>query len=149
MWLLAHCNKYNVPERIISWLLMNTLFSGFICSSDLKLRQSVEESRGQENDQPSGTCRYSNGLHEAPEQQQQQQHKPSLEETVDMLLKRLREKRQALGLPDNMKVRPSVATCCLHRRRVYRPEKHKMINLYITLIIWNKKYPGDHTDVIL
>lgn len=89
----------------------------------------MEESRGQENDEPTSTCRYANGLHEAPEQQQ---HKPSLEETVDMLLKRLREKRQALGLPDNMKVRPSVAAFCSH---VHRPEQDKIINLNVTLII--------------
>lgn len=94
----------------------------------------MEESRGQENDQPTGTCRYSNGQHEAPEQQQQQ-HKPSLEETVDMLLKRLREKRQALGLPDNMKVRPSVATFYLHSRRDLRAEEQKMINLYVTFTV--------------
>ena len=75
----------------------------------------MEESRGQENGEPTDVCRYSNGLQEATEQQ----HKPSLEETVDLLLKRLREKRQTLGLPDNMKVRPSVApfcSCCCNRR---------------------------------
>ena len=32
------------------------------------------------------------------------EHKPSLEETVESLFRRLREKRQTLGLPDNMKV---------------------------------------------
>uniref|UniRef100_A0A3Q2TMJ9 FAM13A-like domain-containing protein n=1 Tax=Fundulus heteroclitus TaxID=8078 RepID=A0A3Q2TMJ9_FUNHE len=31
-------------------------------------------------------------------------HKPSLEETVESLFRRLREKRQSLGLPDNIKV---------------------------------------------
>ncbi|KTF82140.1 hypothetical protein cypCar_00021246, partial [Cyprinus carpio] len=65
----------------------------------LKLRQSFEESGTHENNQYTDICRYSNGQQETPEQQ----HKPSLEETVGALLKRLREKRQALGLPDNMK----------------------------------------------
>ncbi|XP_017338103.2 protein FAM13C [Ictalurus punctatus] len=95
----SHNDKTANPEI---FQLMSELAKSRKQLKDLKLRQSVEESRGQENDQPTGTCRYSNGQHEAPEQQQQQ-HKPSLEETVDMLLKRLREKRQALGLPDNMK----------------------------------------------
>ncbi|XP_060794889.1 protein FAM13C [Neoarius graeffei] len=96
----SHNDKSANPEI---FKLMSELAKSRKQLKDLKLRQSVEESRGQENDQPTGMRRYSNGQHEAPEQQQQQQHKPSLEETVDLLLKRLREKRQALGLPDNMK----------------------------------------------
>ncbi|TSK14551.1 Protein FAM13C [Bagarius yarrelli] len=98
----SHNDKSANPEI---FKLMSELAKSRKQLKDLKLRQSVEESRGQENDQPAAVCRYSNSLHEAPEQQQQQQqqHKPSLEETVDILLKRLREKRQALGLPDNMK----------------------------------------------
>ncbi|XP_023256800.1 protein FAM13A-like, partial [Seriola lalandi dorsalis] len=36
-------------------------------------------------------------------QQGASEHRPTLEETVDSLFRRLREKRQALGLPDNMK----------------------------------------------
>ncbi|KAM9462164.1 protein FAM13C [Clarias gariepinus] len=93
----SHNDKSANPEI---FKLMSELAKSRKQLKELKLRQSVEESRGQENDEPTSTCRYANGLHEAPEQQQ---HKPSLEETVDMLLKRLREKRQALGLPDNMK----------------------------------------------
>lgn len=44
------------------------------------------------------SCRYISG------QQGASEHKPTLEETVESLFRRLREKRQALGLPDNMKV---------------------------------------------
>lgn len=44
------------------------------------------------------TCRYGNGQQGATE------HNPTLEETVESLFKRLREKRQNLGLPENMKV---------------------------------------------
>ena len=44
------------------------------------------------------SCRYIAGQQGAPE------HKPTLEETVESLFRRLREKRQALGLPDNTKV---------------------------------------------
>ncbi|XP_071397011.1 protein FAM13A-like, partial [Centroberyx affinis] len=66
-------------------------------SAELKLRQSVFESKepdGQENNE---ICRLGSGQQGAAE------HKPSLEETVESLFRRLREKRQALGLPDNMK----------------------------------------------
>ncbi|XP_036428112.1 protein FAM13C [Colossoma macropomum] len=93
----SHNDKSANPEM---FKLMTELARSRKQLKDLKLRQSVEESRGQENGDPTDVCRYSNGLQEATELQQ---HKPSLEETVDLLLKRLREKRQALGLPDNMK----------------------------------------------
>lgn len=44
------------------------------------------------------SCRLSSGQQGATE------HKPTLEETVESLFRRLREKRRALGLPDNTKV---------------------------------------------
>lgn len=44
------------------------------------------------------SCRHGSGQQGAAE------YKPTLEETVESLFRRLREKRQALGLPDNMKV---------------------------------------------
>uniref|UniRef100_A0A3Q4B431 FAM13A-like domain-containing protein n=1 Tax=Mola mola TaxID=94237 RepID=A0A3Q4B431_MOLML len=44
------------------------------------------------------SCRYSSGQRAAPE------HRPTLEETVESLFRRLKEKRRALGLPDDMKV---------------------------------------------
>ncbi|KAI4894821.1 hypothetical protein NFI96_016838 [Prochilodus magdalenae] len=92
----SHNDKSANPEM---FRLMSELARSRKQLKELKLRQSVEESRGQENGEPTDVCRYSSGLQEATEQQ----HKPSLEETVDLLLKRLREKRQTLGLPDNMK----------------------------------------------
>uniref|UniRef100_A0AAR2K9B6 FAM13A-like domain-containing protein n=1 Tax=Pygocentrus nattereri TaxID=42514 RepID=A0AAR2K9B6_PYGNA len=93
----SHNDKSANPEM---FKLMTELARSRKQLKDLKLRQSVEESRGQENGEPTDVCRYSNGQQEATELQQ---HKPSLEESVDLLLMRLREKRQALGLPDNMK----------------------------------------------
>ncbi|MEQ2196073.1 hypothetical protein XENOCAPTIV_023527 [Xenoophorus captivus] len=60
----------------------------------MRLRQSVFESKEQETSDP---CRLGSG------QQGASDHKPSLEETVESLFRRLREKRQSLGLPDNMK----------------------------------------------
>ncbi len=77
-------------------------------SPDLKLRLSFEESWTHDNNQSTDICRYTDGQQATPEQR----HKPSLEETMDTLLKGLREKRQALGLPDNMKVRPSADAFC-------------------------------------
>ncbi|XP_030631718.1 protein FAM13C [Chanos chanos] len=100
----SHNDKSANPEM---FRLMSELAKSRKQLKDLKLRQSVEELRSQESSEHTEICRYTNGLQEATEQQQQQQqqqqHKPSLEETVETLLRRLREKRQALGLPDNMK----------------------------------------------
>ncbi|KAG9267297.1 protein FAM13C [Astyanax mexicanus] len=93
----SHNDKSANPEM---FRLMSELARSRKQLKELKLKQSVEESQGQENGEPIDVCRNSNGLQEATELQQ---HKPSLEETVDLLLKRLMEKRQALGLPDNMK----------------------------------------------
>uniref|UniRef100_A0A9J8BVI6 Family with sequence similarity 13 member C n=1 Tax=Cyprinus carpio carpio TaxID=630221 RepID=A0A9J8BVI6_CYPCA len=92
----SHNDKTANPEM---FKLMSELARSRKQLKDLKLRQSFEESGTHENNQYTDICRYSNGQQETPEQQ----HKPSLEETVGALLKRLREKRQALGLPDNMK----------------------------------------------
>ncbi|KAF4106857.1 hypothetical protein G5714_012847 [Onychostoma macrolepis] len=92
----SHNDKSANPEM---FKLMSELARSRKQLKDLKLRQSFEESRTHDNNQSTDICRYTNGQQETPEQQ----HKPSLEETMDTLLKRLREKRQALGLPDNMK----------------------------------------------
>ncbi|XP_016392294.1 protein FAM13C [Sinocyclocheilus rhinocerous] len=92
----SHNDKSVNPEI---FRLMSELARSRKQLKDLKLRQTFEESRTHENNHSTDICRYTNGQQETPEQQ----HKPSLEETVDSLLKLLREKRQALGLPDNMK----------------------------------------------
>ncbi|XP_051968024.1 protein FAM13C-like [Xyrauchen texanus] len=95
----SHNDKSANPEI---FKLMSELARSRKQLKDLKLRQSFEHSRRQDGSESTEICRYTNGQQEAPEQQTQQ-HKPSLEETVDSLLRRLREKRQSLGLPDNMK----------------------------------------------
>lgn len=74
----------------------------FVSCTELRLRQSVFESKDGEL-----SCSYTSGEQEAPE------HQPTLEETVDSLFRRLREKRQTLGLPDNTKVRIKVRTMLL------------------------------------
>lgn len=96
----SHNDKSANPEML---KLMSELARSRKQLKDLKLRQSVEDSRRPENIPSTDICRYTSIQQEAPEHHQQQQHKPCLEETVDALLKRLRDKRQALGLPDNMK----------------------------------------------
>ncbi|MBN3302782.1 FA13C protein, partial [Amia calva] len=92
----SHNDKTSNPEIV---KLMNDLAKSHKQLKDLKLKQSVEELRDQSSGLPRETCRVGIDLQGAAEQQ----HKPSLEETVDSLLKRLKEKRHALGLPDNMK----------------------------------------------
>ncbi|TRY58161.1 hypothetical protein DNTS_014195 [Danionella cerebrum] len=96
----SHNDKSANPEI---FKLMSELARSRKQLKDLKLRQSVEESRRHESSQSTEICSTALYQQEAPEPQQPQQHKPSLEETVEALLRRLRDKRQALGLPDNMK----------------------------------------------
>ncbi|KAI3365139.1 hypothetical protein L3Q82_010107, partial [Scortum barcoo] len=88
----SHNDKYSNPEMI---RVMSELAKARKQLKELRLRQSVFESK--EPDGPENLCRYSSG------QQGASEHKPTLEETVESLFRRLREKRQALGLPDNMK----------------------------------------------
>ncbi|XP_071370737.1 protein FAM13C-like, partial [Centroberyx affinis] len=90
----SHNDKNTNPEMV---KVMTELAKARKQLKELKLRQSVFESKepdGQENNE---ICRLGSGQQGAAE------HKPSLEETVESLFRRLREKRQALGLPDNMK----------------------------------------------
>uniref|UniRef100_A0A671X1H8 Family with sequence similarity 13 member C n=1 Tax=Sparus aurata TaxID=8175 RepID=A0A671X1H8_SPAAU len=88
----SHNDKYSNPEMI---RVMSELAKARKQLKELRLRQSVFESK--EEDAAGNTCRYISG------QQGASEHKPTLEETVESLFRRLREKRQALGLPDNMK----------------------------------------------
>uniref|UniRef100_A0A8C1Y8G1 Family with sequence similarity 13 member C n=1 Tax=Cyprinus carpio TaxID=7962 RepID=A0A8C1Y8G1_CYPCA len=91
----SHNDKTANPEM---FKLMSELARSRKQLKDLKLRQSFEESGTHENNQYTDICRYSNGQQETPEQQ----HKPSLEETVGALLKRLREKRQGTKQEKNL-----------------------------------------------
>ncbi|XP_056153405.1 protein FAM13C [Lampris incognitus] len=95
----SHNDKYSNPEMV---RVMTDLAKARKQLKELKLRQSVFElnEQGSEGSALDHTelCRYSSGQQVASEQ-----HKPTLEETVESLFRRLKEKRQALGLPDNMK----------------------------------------------
>lgn len=88
----SHNDKYSNPEMI---RVMSELAKARKQLKELRLRQSVFESK--DEDGAESVCRYVSGQQGAPE------HKPTLEETVESLFRRLKEKRRALGLPDNMK----------------------------------------------
>ncbi|XP_069581265.1 protein FAM13A-like isoform X2 [Brachyistius frenatus] len=87
----SHNDKYSDPEMV---RVMGELAKARKQLKEMRLRQSVFESKEEDN---SDTCRYGSGQQGAAERS------PSLEETVESLFRRLREKRQTLGLPDNMK----------------------------------------------
>ncbi|XP_037319506.1 protein FAM13A-like [Pungitius pungitius] len=84
----SHIDKYSNPEMI---RVMGDLATARRRLKEMRLRQSVFECK--EPEAPENSCRSG----------QEVEHPPSLEDTVEVLFRRLREKRQALGLPDNMK----------------------------------------------
>ncbi|KAM8837119.1 protein FAM13C-like [Spinachia spinachia] len=84
----SHNDKYSNPEMVS---VMGDLATARRRRKEMRLRQSVFESK--EPEVPDNSFRSG----------QQVEHPPSLEDTVEVLFRRLREKRQALGLPDNMK----------------------------------------------
>ncbi|XP_034415263.1 protein FAM13C-like [Cyclopterus lumpus] len=88
----SHNDKYSNPEMI---RVMGDLAKARRQLKAMRLRQSVFESK--ESDGPENSTRSGSGQQGAPD------HKATLEDTVESLFRRLREKRQALGLPDNMK----------------------------------------------
>ncbi|XP_035853655.1 protein FAM13C-like isoform X2 [Sander lucioperca] len=82
----SHNDKYSNPEMV---RVMGELAKARKQLKEKRLRQSVFES--EEPDGPESSCRSATDQH------------PSLEETVESLFRRLREKKQALGLPDDTK----------------------------------------------
>uniref|UniRef100_A0AAV2LD00 FAM13A-like domain-containing protein n=1 Tax=Knipowitschia caucasica TaxID=637954 RepID=A0AAV2LD00_KNICA len=89
----SYNDKYSNPEIVG---VMNELAKARKQLKELRLRQSVFESKEDEG-HGSDICRYGSG------HQGGSGHKPTLDETVESLFRRLREKRQSLGLPENMK----------------------------------------------
>uniref|UniRef100_A0A8C1RJ07 Family with sequence similarity 13 member C n=1 Tax=Cyprinus carpio TaxID=7962 RepID=A0A8C1RJ07_CYPCA len=143
----SHNDKTANPEM---FKLMSELARSRKQLKDLKLRQSFEESGTHENNQYTDICRYSNGQQETPEQQ----HKPSLEETVGALLKRLREKRQALGLPDNMKGTKQEKNLVKPLYDRYQMVKHLLcvtptITTIVSVIIYCIQYTYTTSQIIL
>ncbi|XP_053197811.1 protein FAM13C-like [Scomber japonicus] len=90
----SHNDKYSNPEMV---RVMNELARARKQLKELRLRQSLFESKESDGSENSATCRLSSGQQGAAETN------PTLEETVESLFRRLKEKRHALGLPDNMK----------------------------------------------
>ncbi|XP_041722763.2 protein FAM13A isoform X1 [Coregonus clupeaformis] len=70
---------------------------------ELKLKQCAEGLREQQRGGNTGPCRSTSDPQGAMEHYHNSNNKPSLEETVDSLIKRLMEKREEEGLPDNIK----------------------------------------------
>ncbi|XP_029608430.1 protein FAM13A isoform X1 [Salmo trutta] len=70
---------------------------------ELKLKQCAEGLREQQKGGNTGTCRSTSEPKGAMEHYHNSNNKPSLEETIDSLMKRLMEKREEEGLPDNIK----------------------------------------------
>ncbi|KAM6896864.1 protein FAM13C-like [Xenentodon cancila] len=87
----SHNDKYSNPEMVG---VMSELAKARKQLKELRLRQSVFETKEHET---SDSCSSGSG------QQGPLDHKLSLEETVESLFRRLREKRRNLGLPENMK----------------------------------------------
>ncbi|KAG9341798.1 hypothetical protein JZ751_018520 [Albula glossodonta] len=94
----SHNDKTASPEV---FQLMSELAKSRKQLRELRLKQSVQQLKVQKLEEHTEPGIFRNGGDQQRETEQSQ--KPSLEETVEVLKKRLREKRQALGLPDNMK----------------------------------------------
>ncbi|XP_061564518.1 protein FAM13A-like [Cololabis saira] len=89
----SHNDKYSNPEMVG---VMSELATARKQLKEQRLRQSVFETKERET---SDGCRSSSGSG----QQGPSEHKPTPEETVESLFRRLGEKRQSLGLPEDMK----------------------------------------------
>ncbi|XP_075996625.1 protein FAM13C, partial [Genypterus blacodes] len=87
----SHNDKYSNPEMV---RVMNELAKDRKQLKELRLRQSVFDST-----EPDGQ----DASRDVCSQQGAPEHKPTQEETVESLFRRLREKRHTLGLPDNIK----------------------------------------------
>ncbi|XP_058476691.1 protein FAM13C-like isoform X1 [Solea solea] len=88
----SHNDKYSNTEMV---RVMSDLAKARKQLKELRLRQSVFESK--DGGESTNMHRYVSG------QQGASEHRPTMEETVDSLFRRLREKRRDLGLPDNVK----------------------------------------------
>ncbi|XP_045556858.1 protein FAM13C isoform X2 [Salmo salar] len=96
----AHNDRTAHPELS---RLMRDLAKSRKQLKELKLKQCAEGLREQQKGGNTGTCRSTSEPKGAMEHYHNSNNKPSLEETVDSLMKRLMEKREEEGLPDNIK----------------------------------------------
>ncbi|XP_051779102.1 protein FAM13C isoform X3 [Erpetoichthys calabaricus] len=115
----SHNDKTAHPEIM---KLMNDLAKSRKQLKDLKLKLSVEEMHKHETEQREMESDLTGVNVEHQGAVESQQQKPSIEETVECLIKRLMEKRQALGLPENMK-------CTKQERNLMKPlyDRYRMI----------------------
>ncbi|XP_039926710.1 protein FAM13C isoform X2 [Hirundo rustica] len=102
-YLPSHGDKTSNPE-VLKW--MNALAKGRKQLKELKLRMSEEQNctstapQRNEHSEGSGTPKEA-GTHEATSMEPA----PSVEETMDSVLRRLKEKRQHFNLPETIKVK--------------------------------------------
>ncbi|KAM9837871.1 protein FAM13C-like [Aulostomus maculatus] len=90
----SHNDKHSNPEMVG---VMSELARARKHLKELRLRQSVFESNESDGQRTSDFCRHMSSQQVAAE------HKLSVEDTMESLFRRLREKRLQLGLPDNVK----------------------------------------------
>ncbi|KAG2462720.1 FA13C protein, partial [Polypterus senegalus] len=136
----SHNDKTAHPEIM---KLMNDLAKSRKQLKDLKLKLSVEEMHKHETEQRDMKSDLTGVNVEHQDAVESQQQKPSIEETVECLIKRLMEKRQALGLPENMK-------CTKQERNLMKPlyDRYRIIKqlLYASPAITTIEEEGSDED---
>ncbi|XP_074446510.1 protein FAM13C isoform X4 [Larus michahellis] len=101
-YLPSHGDKTSNPE-VLKW--MNDLAKGRKQLKELKLRISEEQNCTSRAPQRNDHCENSGTSKEAaPQEATSTEPAPSVEETMDSVLRRLKEKRQHFNLPETIKV---------------------------------------------
>ncbi|NXI11684.1 FA13C protein, partial [Irena cyanogastra] len=101
-YLPSHGDKTSNPE-VLKW--MNALAKGRKQLKELKLRMSEEQNCSSPAPQRNEHCEGSGASKEAGTQEAtSMEPAPSVEETMDSVLRRLKEKRQHFNLPETIKV---------------------------------------------
>ncbi|NXS57091.1 FA13C protein, partial [Brachypteracias leptosomus] len=101
-YLPSHGDKTSNPE-VLKW--MNDLAKGHKQLKDLKLKMSEEQSYTSRAPQRNDHCESTGTSKEAGTQEDTSMEPvPSVEETMDSVFKRLKEKRQHFNLPETIKV---------------------------------------------
>ncbi|XP_051473563.1 protein FAM13C isoform X2 [Apus apus] len=100
-YLPSHGDKTSNPE-VLKW--MNDLAKGHKQLRELKLKMSEEQNCTSRAPQRNGHCESTGTSNEAETQEATSMEPSSVEETMDSVLRRLKEKRQHFNLPEAIKV---------------------------------------------
>ncbi|NXG58175.1 FA13C protein, partial [Hemiprocne comata] len=100
-YLPSHGDKTSNPE-VLKW--MNDLAKGRKQLKELKLKMSEEQNCTSRAPQRNGHCKSTGTSKEAGTQEATTMEPSSVEETMDSVLRRLKEKRQHFNLPEAIKV---------------------------------------------